>query len=56
MHDVNIPEGSAFIEAAKKKGHFFLAATEGMSVVELVRKLTWIADKMSKIENAGCAL
>jgi len=52
----DLPQGLAFVEDRQKKGHFFLTVTERTSVIELVRKLTWVADKMGRIDNAGVAL
>ncbi len=40
----------------KKKRHYFLIVTEQMRVEQLVRKLQWVADRMSKIKNAQVAL
>lgn len=40
----------------KKKRHYFLVVTERMRVEQPVRKLQSVADRMSKIQNAGVAL
>ena len=51
-----LPDDMEFIEDKKKKGHYFLTVTKTMQVSKLVENLRWVADRMSVIKNAGCAL
>ena len=54
----DLPKNMKFVEDSdpKKKGHYFLTATEKMPIHQLVSNLKWIADRMSVIKNAERAL
>jgi len=52
LEKADIPEGLEFQQDPKDSQHYLLVVKEKMHVSELVRKLKWIADRMSKITSA----
>ncbi|WP_444994900.1 hypothetical protein [Aliikangiella sp. IMCC44359] len=51
LEKVDVPSGLAFVPDVKDKKHYLLIVTTRMGVDELVRKLTWVADRMSVIRS-----
>ncbi|HTF83657.1 MAG TPA: hypothetical protein VL987_03670 [Cellvibrio sp.] len=56
LEAADIPAGLAFIQDKREKQHYLLTVTEQMTVYALAKKLAWVADRMSKITDAGKAL
>lgn len=56
LESADLPSKLKFEPDRGKKGHYFLTVTERMTLVELVDKLKWIADRMSTIQDCGKTL
>lgn len=56
LQGADLPSDMAFVEDRQKTGHYFLTVTKTMKVSKLVENLRWVADRMSTIRDAGCAL
>lgn len=58
LEKADIPSGLAFVlDKEDKKGrHYFLCATEKMHISQLVKKLQWLADRMTAVRDAGKVL
>jgi len=52
LEKADIPAGLQFQQDPKDPQHYLLAVKERMHVSKLVRKLNWMADRMSKIVSA----
>jgi hypothetical protein len=53
LEGADIPEGLKFVPDKNDRQHYFLTVTEKMTVNKLAEKLSWVADRMSKIEKVG---
>lgn len=53
LEEADVPDGLKFEPDSQKKGHYLLTATKKMLIHQLVEKLTWVADRMSVIRDAG---
>jgi hypothetical protein len=56
LEKADIPSELKFVQDEKDDRHYFLTVTKKMTVSELVKKLTWVADRMSIIRDATSAL
>ena len=56
LEKADIPPDLAFVPDQKDSRHYFLTVTKKMPVDELVRKLEWVADRMSIIRDASRVL
>lgn len=52
----DVPDGLSFVPDKRESQHYFLVVTEQMTVTALAAKLSWVADRMSKISDARKAL
>ena len=56
LEAADIPSGLKFVPDNRDHQHYLLTVTEQMTVTRLASKLSWIADRMSKISDARKAL
>ena len=56
LEKADIPKELKFVPDQKDDRHYFLTVTKKMTVDDLVKKLTWVADRMSIIRDATGAL
>lgn len=56
LEKADIPPGLKFVEDKNDNRHYFLTVTEKMTVDSLVRKLKWVADRMSVIKDGTRAI
>ncbi|WP_370980779.1 hypothetical protein [Agaribacterium sp. ZY112] len=56
LEKADLPSELKFEPDAKDDRHYFLTVRKKMTVSELVRKLEWVADKMTIIRDASRAL
>lgn len=56
LEKADIPDGLSFVPDKRDKQHYLLVVTEKMTVKTLADKLSWVADRMSKISDARKAL
>lgn len=52
LEAADIPSGLKFVADERDDQHFLLTVTETMTVFTLASKLSWVADRMSKISDA----
>jgi hypothetical protein len=56
LEAADIPDGLKFVQDKREQQHYLLTVTEKMTVYQLARKLSWVADRMTKISDARKAL
>lgn len=56
LEKADIPEGLSFIADRKKSGHYFLAVTETMLLSTLIKKLKFLAHRMTVIKDGSRVL
>lgn len=56
LEAADIPQGLKFVPDKRDKQHYLLTVTEKMTTKALSSKLSWVADRMSKISDARKAL
>lgn len=56
LEAADIPKGLKFVPDKRDKQHYLLTVTEKMTAETLASKLSWVADRMSKIADARKAL
>ena len=56
LEKADIPSNMKFVPDEKDDRHYFLTVTEKMTVETLVKKLKWVADRMSVIKDGTRAL
>lgn len=56
LEKADIPSDLKFVPDQKDDRHYFLTVTKKMTVETLVKKLTWVADRMTVIRDASRAI
>ena len=56
LESSELAEGLEFVPDRRDKQHYLLVVTQQMTVYQLSAKLTWVADRMSEIRDAGKVL
>jgi hypothetical protein len=56
LEAADIPDGLKFVPDKRDKQHYLLTVTESMTVAQLSAKLSWVADRMSKISDVSKAI
>lgn len=56
LESCDLPQKMKFEPDSVKTGHYLLTVTERMTIYELIRKLKWLADRMSVMKDARKAL
>lgn len=56
LEKADIPPGFKFVPDQKDSRHYLLTVTEKMPVETLIKKLEWVADRLSIIRDASRAL
>jgi len=53
LKKADIPKGLAFAQDQRDKQHYLLTVTKPMLVDNLAKKLSWVADRMTRIVEGG---
>jgi hypothetical protein len=56
LESYELPHKLKFEPDSAKAGHYLLTVTDKMTIYELIRKLKWVADRMSVMKDARKAL
>ena len=56
LEKANIPPDLKFVPDQKDDRHYFLTVTKKMTIDTLVKKLSWVADRMSVISDCSRAI
>lgn len=56
LESCELPQKLKFEPDSAKAGHYLLTVTDKMTIYELIRKLKWVADRMSVMKDARKAL